>query len=125
MTRLAEADINQAHNESVRLDTAAVAKFLAEVLGTRLVAILAASKDPKAVQSWIDGTRNPRPKVEQRMRTALQAVRLLQAAESEHVIRAWFIGHNPQLGDDTPAEALAADRLKDVLTSARAFVQTG
>ncbi|MDQ6837584.1 MAG: XRE family transcriptional regulator [Actinomycetota bacterium] len=125
MTRLAEAEIAHAHETSVRLEIHDVVKVLQEILGTRLVGHLAGSKDPKAVSDWIEGSRAPRAAAESRLRTALQAVQVLQAVESEHVVQAWFIGQNPQLDDDAPATALSADRLKDVLGAARAFAQTG
>ena len=114
-----------AHGNSVRLETPAVAKYLQELLGTRVLAVITGSRDPKALASWIEGTRQPRPKVEQRLRAALQTVEILMDVETGHVVRAWFIGINPQLEDETPADALAADRLKDVVSAARAFVRAG
>lgn len=41
------------------------------------------------------------------------------------VIRAWFMGMNPQLGDESPIEALREGRVRDVMAAARAFVNAG
>lgn len=125
MPSVTEADITRAHQESIRLTLPSVVQLLREVLGSRLVGHLAASKDPRAVGDWADGTRSPRQTTETRLRTALQIVEMLQSVESEHVVRAWFVGQNPQLDDEAPATAISEDRLKDVLAAARAFVQAG
>jgi len=45
----------------------------------------------------------------------------LQRDLSPHTVRAWFMGANPELGDDSPTEALAADRFKEVFAAARSF----
>lgn len=125
MAQSIDTRLRDAHETSVRLDIAGVVKQLQEILGGRLVSHLAGSKDPKAVTNWGEGTRAPRDAAERRLRTALQIVEILQASESEHVVRAWFIGQNPQLEDEAPATALAEDRFKDVLGAARAFAHTG
>jgi hypothetical protein len=125
MPSLTEDKIKRAHQTSIRLTLPASVQLLREILGSRLVAHLAASRDPRAVADWAEGTRAPRTATEARLRTALQIVEMLQAVESEHVVRAWFIGQNPQLDDDAPATAISEGRLKDVLAAARAFVQAG
>jgi hypothetical protein len=45
--------------------------------------------------------------------------------ESDHTIRAWFIGMNPQLDDESPIEAVLSGRHKEVLAAARAFLAGG
>jgi hypothetical protein len=45
--------------------------------------------------------------------------------ESPYVARAWFIGLNPQLDDDAPADAIREDRLKEALSAARAYIAGG
>ena len=41
------------------------------------------------------------------------------------MIRAWFIGMNPQLDDESPAEVIREGRVKDALTAAKTFVSGG
>jgi hypothetical protein len=45
--------------------------------------------------------------------------------ESDHTIRAWFMGTNPQLDDESPLEAVREGRNREVLAAARAFVTGG
>lgn len=125
MPQTTDIHLTNAHETSVRLEIGGVVKQLQEILGTRLVGHLAGIKDPKSVNDWIDGARNPRDAAERRLRTALQVVEILQVSESEHVVRSWFIGQNPQLEDEAPATALAEGRFKDVLGAARAFARAG
>lgn len=120
----ASAQAGSAHRDSVALPLPEVVQVLREVLGTTLVAHIAGS-DVKAVAEWSTGSRAPQPAKDARLRAALQAVRLIQAVDSPHVVRAWFIGLNPQLSDEAPATALSQDQLKDVLVAARAFAEAG
>ena len=41
---------------------------------------------------------------------------------SEHVARTWFIGANPWLDYDTPANAIREDRLTEVNRAAQALI---
>ena len=47
----------------------------------------------------------------------------IAGSESDHVARSWFIGANPQLGEDTPLTALRQDRGAQVVAAAAAFVE--
>lgn len=115
----------EAHKRTVDFTISDIARFLQETLGTKLVAHIADVADPKAVSEWAKGTRNPRPEAEKRLRAAFHVFRLLQDDENSHTARAWFIGMNPQLTDDAPADALKDGRFKDVLAAARAYVEGG
>jgi hypothetical protein len=46
----------------------------------------------------------------------------LLATDSPAVVRAWFMGMNPQLDDENPAEVLAEGRSREVMAAARAYV---
>ena len=59
--------------------------------------------------------------MERRVREAYTIYTDLVRVDSPHTVRAWLMGSNPLLGDDSPAEALAAGRFKAVLAAARAF----
>jgi hypothetical protein len=112
----------QAHERAVSFEVKDVARYLQEALGQKLVAYTAGVSDPKRVGRWANGTQAPRDEAERRLRAAFQIFHLLLAEESPHVIRAWFIGMNPQLDDDSPAEAIRDGRLKEAMAAAKAFV---
>ena len=40
-------------------------------------------------------------------------------------VRAWFLGSNPHLADDAPADALHEGHLQDAMGAARSFVAYG
>lgn len=94
---------------------------LQEVLGQRLTAVIAGTTDGKAVWQWAKGERRPHPQTEKRLPDAYQVARLLLEREAPEVVRAWFIGMNPELDDTAPALVIAEDP-KLVLSAARAFL---
>ena len=112
------------HAVTTRLTIKDIAEILQEVLGQRLTAHLAGLSDAKAIGAYARGEREPRVEVEARLRLAHQVLQIVVEADSDHVARAWFIGQNPQLDNDSPAEAIREDRLKDVLSAANAFVRS-
>ncbi len=115
----------QAHQKAVAFDIADIAGFLQEMLGQKLVAYIAGVSDPKTVGNWVRGEQAPRTEADHRLRTAFQIFHLLQGEESPHTVRAWFVGLNPQLDDDTPVDAIREGRAKDVLVAARAYIAGG
>jgi hypothetical protein len=115
----------EAHRKQVEFTTPAIAKFLQETLGQKLVGFMTGLSDPKTVGAWARGEQTPRPGAEERLRATFQVFHLLQNEESPHTIRAWIIGMNPQLDDDSPAEAIREGRLKDVLVAAKAYISGG
>ena len=114
----------EAHRRTVTLATADIARFLQDTLGSKLTAYIAGVSDPKMVGRWAAGTK-PGAEREKRLRAAYQVFQLLLEAEDEYVARAWFIGMNPQLDDETPADCLRASQVKDVMVAARAFLSGG
>ncbi|MBA2695544.1 MAG: hypothetical protein H0U62_06790 [Actinobacteria bacterium] len=99
--------------------------YLNDNLGPKLVAYLV-GKSAQTVARWADGTQAPpQPDVERKLRGAFQIVQLLVETDSRHVVRAWFIGMNPQLEDRSPAEVVASGDLRAVMAAARAFTSGG
>ncbi|MDQ3896901.1 MAG: hypothetical protein M3326_06575 [Actinomycetota bacterium] len=115
----------RAHRASVTMSIADMASFLQDALGQKLVAYIAGVSDFKAVGRWAQGSRTPQPAATDRLRCAYQVFQLLQAHESPHTVRAWFVGLNPQLGDESPATAIRDGAFKDALVAARAFLTGG
>lgn len=102
-----------------------IAEFLNENLGPKLTAFMV-GKDPQTVARWAKGVQSPpQHEVERRLRAAFQVFQVLSQDDSRHVIRAWFVGMNPQLDDVSPAEAIAAGDLRSVMAAARACAAGG
>jgi hypothetical protein len=114
----------QAHGLATRLDLPVLVRSLQDVLGQRLVAVIAGVSDAKAVGKWARGTRAPHPDTERRLRDAFHITQLLLQQESAETVRAWFIGMNPDLDDQAPA-LLLADDPQAVLGAARNFLAYG
>ncbi len=120
-----EAASQQAHRKTVESSFRDVASYLQEVLGQKLVAYLAAAADPRTVARWISGEREPRAVAEQRVRFAYQIFQFLLAEEAPQTVRAWFIGLNPQLDDESPAACIRAGQFREVMGAAKAFLAGG
>ena len=118
--------LERVHRQSVNASVSEVASFLQDLLSRRLVAYIAGVKDGKTVTRWTnEEVRGVRQESEQRLRTAYEIAQLLVQFDSPRIVRAWFIGLNPQLDDVSPAEAIHEGRLKEAKAAARAFVAGG
>lgn len=112
------------HGRAVRLTVPAIVGSLQDVLGQRLVAVIAGVSDAKAVGKWARGERSPHADAEQRLRHAFQIIQLLLERESADTVRAWMVGMNPDLDDRAPALVLAENPVR-VLQAARSFLANG
>ncbi|MFB7598730.1 XRE family transcriptional regulator [Streptomyces sp. NPDC056160] len=112
-----------AHAGTVQASTADIARFLQDNFGQRLTAFIAGIEDPKQVGKWCSGQNSPRIDSELRLRAAHQVFRMIDLAENCHTARAWMIGMNPQLEDDSPIQAIAEDRHKDAMAAARSYLK--
>jgi hypothetical protein len=118
--------LEQAHRQAVVTSVGDVASFLQDLLGRRLVAYVAGVKDAKTVSRWASGeVGSVRQESEERVRTAYEVAQLLVQFDSPRIVKAWFIGLNPQLDDVSPAETIREGRLKEAKAAARAFVAGG
>lgn len=119
-----------AYDDSVRMDTQVVVKELRDLLGARLVALIAGVKETRAVHEWAEGDRDMKsPETAARLRLAYQVARLITSRDKPEVAQAWFQGLNPKLGDRSPARVLRDGELEEVgpevLAAARAFAAVG
>lgn len=112
------------HARTARLGVPTIVSSLQDILGQRLVAVIAGVSDAKAVGKWARGQRSPHPEAEERLRNAYQVAQLLLERESPETVRAWFVGMNPDLDDHAPALVLREDPVH-VLQAARAFLAHG
>jgi hypothetical protein len=123
MTGKVEQATHDAHRLVVESSTEDTTSFLIEVLGQRLTAYML-DADPKTVKRWAGGTK-PRDEAEQQLRDLHMILRLLISEESPLTTRAWFVGLNPQLDDESPATAFRERRTRDVLVAAKSFLAGG
>ena|SRR5215218_801819 len=123
------ADVREAstvaYRTTVETAIADIVAFLQEVFGQKLVAYMAGVSEPRTVARWASGESPPRAASEERLREAYYIFRLLNTEESPHTVRAWFVGLNPQLDDESPAAAIRDDRPRDVRVAAKAFLAGG
>lgn len=110
------------HIQTTRLDLSQVVQHLNTHLGPTLVALLAGVNDRKLPAKWASNSVTPRAQSEKMLRAAHRAWITIATAETDHIARAWFIGANPLLGEESPIEALREGRDKDVLGAANRFV---
>lgn len=114
-----------AHARSVRSGIEEVVRAVQDVLGQALVAVIV-DKDVRTVGRWLSTTGSrPTSQDDARLRDTLQVIDLLVSREAPSVARAWFMGMNPRLEDESPAEALAEGRTREVMAAARAFINAG
>lgn len=112
----------RAHEASVKQTLADVLRALQEAIGRNLTAFIV-DKSPATVDRWVEDKQHPgSDEAEARVRAAYQVVRLItDAGDSAHLARAWMLGLNPQLDDESPADVLREGRVRDVLIAAKAF----
>ena len=109
-----------AHRKTAQLSIEDIARFLQDTLGTKLTAYIVGVNDARAVSKWANGTQ-PNPQRQKLLRDTHTIFQTILQAEDEYVARAWFIGMNPHLDDEAPADALREGRVKDVVAAARAY----
>jgi hypothetical protein len=112
-----------AHEATIMTSTGEIAQTVSEVLTRDLTAYMVKVSDAGTINRWISEQAKPRTKYEQKLRLAYEIIQLLRATEhADETVRAWFLGLNPHLDDDPPAEAIREGRLKETLAAARAFI---
>ncbi len=111
----------QAHRQSVSESVSSITGFLVDLLGAPLTAHMVGA-DVSTISRWKSGSSLPRDDSERRLRVAYQVARLLLSGDDDHTVRAWFIGMNPQLDDEAPADVIASGDSKAVLAAARSFI---
>jgi hypothetical protein len=124
--REAAAILEQVHNQAIRAPIKEAAESLQRLLTGRVTAYVVGVKDVKTITRWATGeVTDIRVESEQRLRTAYEIMTLLLRFDGPTTVRAWFIGSNPHLADDAPADAIHEGRLQDAMGAARSFVAYG
>jgi hypothetical protein len=113
-----------AHRDSVEVSQTDLVAALTEKLGPKLVAFIV-ERNASTLSRWKTGSIDAGEASLLPLRQAYQVIRLLESAEADSTIRAWFMGTNPQLDDLSPAEALREGRNRETMAAARAFLAGG
>jgi hypothetical protein len=102
-----------------------IARFLGAHLGKKTTAYISGVTDPKMVGHWIARRNRPRERSQLRLREAYRVAELLVGVYGDDPTRAWFLGSNVELGDQSPAYVIRTagswEDLRQVLPAARAF----
>jgi hypothetical protein len=108
------------HLNAVKLDIREITAALQADLGQGLVSVIV-GKEPRTVSRWLTGTKPPQA-TELLLRNTYQILQVIESVEAAATARAWFMGMNPNLDDNSPAEALAEGQSKAVMAAARNYV---
>jgi hypothetical protein len=103
------------------------ARYLQQLFGQRLAAAITGVGDAKTVGRWIRG-QEPQVAYRQRLTNAFHIAKLIELGMSKETARAWFLGMNPDLDDELPAQVIADDAAeggKRVMRAARSFLASG
>jgi hypothetical protein len=93
----------------VPAEAAEIVASLQGILGNRILAAMTGAADVTVVEAWARSEVEPPSEVANLLKLAWEAVELLLEVEQPSVIRAFFGGLNPLLGDRPPALVLAED----------------
>lgn len=106
------------------MDIHVMVRELNKALGPTLVAALSGIKDRKQPTRWAqpDGPI-PGHESSKRLILAHSEWHRIVAEEGDHVARAFFIGGNPILGEDTPITAIREDRGAELVAAVDSFLE--
>jgi|HubBroStandDraft_6_1064221.scaffolds.fasta_scaffold86085_3 hypothetical protein len=97
--------------------------YLHDALGQKLVAYMVGIEDPREIGRWSKEERAPAPERGKAVQPIFRTARLLaDHGEANSVVRAWFMGMNPQLGERSPAEVIRDGDTAMAVRAALAFV---
>lgn len=114
-------NVEKWHQAALSTDTAALISDLADHLGYNLVAHMAGSSHRQDVYRWARRGVEPRSKAYTRLLTAYRAYHMIAETHDPDTARAWLIGANPRLAEDSPADRIREGDYLAVITAAQAF----
>ena len=106
------------------LDVSELVQRLNEAIGPSLVAAMSGAKDAKAPFRWAKPGATMRPEPERNLRFAYRVLSTLAPLKDERMVRTWFVSSNPELGEDSPIDAISAGRHREVIEAATRFVSS-
>lgn len=113
-----------AHREATRKPVREIATELQDALGQRLVAYGCAIRSPKLVGRWATGEHDPRDDAAARLRMLYRVYFLLRedGEYDDATIRAFLLGSNPDLDDETPIDRIRDGHGTDAVRAGQAFL---
>ena len=99
--------MERAHKQSVRVPADEQARFVQEVLGSRLAATALGLKDTRTLSNWARGGPIRGADSEHRLQVLFRVVTAIDDAFSPAVAAAFLRGSNPTLGNRAPLVILA------------------
>ena len=116
--------VDSAYRESIHTPIEKAAEELQDILSRQLTAYAIGVKDGQTVARWAGGdVHGMRRESERRIRAAYGILQILRTRyESPQTLRAWFIGMNPALQDESPAHAIRNGHLREAMAAAYSFV---
>lgn len=111
------------HQRAIRAPLQDVAQTVVSVLGPKLTAWIIGVKDTKTIARWAAGigTSIRDHKVEQRLRATYQMLDVIDDEQYAGLTRSWFIGMNPILFDQSPAEAVREGNFGEAFVAAKDY----
>lgn len=106
--------------DAIRSSASSLVNELRDHIGANLLGYIL-NKSGSTINRWASGEVEVPLASEQTIRHLVQVENELGQSDGPHVFRAWLIGLNPQLDDNTPADEIREGNIRRVLTSARAF----
>lgn len=111
-------------DESVRVSQTDLVAALCNKLGATQVGYVV-DRNKSTISRWRSGAVEAGEASLRPLRVCFQIFRMLESVDADETIRAWFMGHNPQLDDSSPLEAIRGGKNREVLAAARAFASGG
>jgi hypothetical protein len=122
---MADTDIDtELHTVVTKMGIHEVVRRLNKHLGPTLVAALANVRDRKLPHKWARAEKPvvPGDEAQKRLLEAHRLWLMISDDQSDYIARAWFIGANPRLGEETPIMKLREGELPAVMSAAKAFL---
>jgi hypothetical protein len=99
--------------DSLPLSLPELVHELSSIIGRKLTAFVIGAKDTRAVDRLIEGEPLGSDS-EQRLRCAYQVATILSGYDSPHLVQAWLMGLNPELGDRVPIRLIREENLEQL-----------
>ncbi|QYB04261.1 MULTISPECIES: antitoxin Xre/MbcA/ParS toxin-binding domain-containing protein [unclassified Rhodococcus (in: high G+C Gram-positive bacteria)] len=120
--------LTRTSEDTTRLETHEVAKYLLDHFGRTFTAFVAGSRSRALPARWALAPGEPNhvtPAVDKvrRLRAAHTLATAIDQKENDQVARAWLIAANPRLGGASPAELIREDEMQRVFAAAKAFLE--
>lgn len=113
----------QGFKDATNLPIEEVANKVVNLLGSTMAASIVGISDRKQPQRWAQGLNHPKPESETILRFTLRIILMFEEAKIDpKIIRVWFLGSNPDLGEATPITYIREGVRDQVANAARIFV---